>query len=149
MGCKAICFCLSHLARDCNGELMFGGAAHGGITETLKGFLTTWVKTAKFPVVRGWQRKSLGSGKSLVLIYYLICQLFSPRFHMLWDQETTSLPSCAATSTSMILSGCWDVMNISGGPTPVVAVTLSVCLTHHAYKWNTDDYLLLSDVIKC
>lgn len=39
MGCRAICCCLSHLARDCNGEPVFGGVEEkGDYTDTEHGF---------------------------------------------------------------------------------------------------------------
>lgn len=71
----AICCCQSHLARHCNGELMFGGVANsggcrGGVRDN-KGALATWEEGCHKA-----ERKSLGPGRRLfaMLIYYQMCQ---------------------------------------------------------------------------
>ena len=164
MGCKAICCCLSHLAGDCNGELMFGSAAKGGITETLKRFLPPGWKQRYSPCHKAEKRNLSGSGKSLshrpvvdllpvtMSTVFFVC-FFSPPTvftHSAIGKQLVVHP----VQGQALLWYCQDAETLltyipGSCPTLAVAVAQWVCLIRLAYKSNTDDYLPPSDVIKC
>lgn len=103
---------------------------------------------------QGWKSKYLGSGRTLLqrwsITRYVCQQIIFPFSHSVWSGNNQYSFLCRRQPLSWYCQAVETSLTYIPGscPTPVVAVTLSACLTCLAYKSNTDDYLLLSDVLK-
>lgn len=125
-----------------------------------KAIFATWVNTAYSPCHKAGKRNLCGSGKSLSRrsVIDLLPDTMSTFFFFFLPFSR----ACAIRKQSVVLPVqgqallwyCQDAETsltyIPGScPTLAVAVAWWVCLIRLAYKSNTDDYLPLSDVIKC
>lgn len=126
---------------------MFGSAVKGVNYRDTKGAVATWTNTVLFSRHKAEKRNSLVVSRLPDMSAtpphpVFTCCVIRKQSVFLPVQGQALWWYCQFVETLLtyIPGSC---------PTLVVAITLSVCLTCHAYKSNRDDYLLLSDVIKC